>query len=128
MPCDCPEDQSHPVPSDGCNYLAYSGGPLANFYRLVEHAIPDVEMTHGRPKVLPDGSLEFSGPPPAIPGYRPEGSRLYPVWPPCTMRMLKVQVVDGVLCIAGLCGSPTAEHFSREATLDQCRSCPVCQS
>src|SRR3990167_11181044 len=27
MPCDCPEDQPHPTPSGGCNYLVYSGGP-----------------------------------------------------------------------------------------------------
>lgn len=128
MPCDCPEDQPHPTPSGGCNYLIYSGGPLASFYRLVEHAIPDAEMTHGRPTVHPDGSLEFPGTPPEIPGYRREGARLYPIWPPCTLRMLRVQVVDGVLGIAGICGGPTAEHFSREATLDQCRNCPVRQS
>ena len=41
---------------------------MASFYRLVEHALPDVEMAHGRPKVHADGSLEFAGPPPAIPG------------------------------------------------------------
>ena len=61
MPCDCPEDQPRPTPAGGCNYLVYSGGPLASFYRLVEHAIPDVEMAHGRPTVHPDGSLEFPG-------------------------------------------------------------------
>jgi hypothetical protein len=98
---------------------------MANFYRLVEHAIPDVEMVHGRPTVHPDGSLEFPGPPPAIPGYRSEGSRLYPAWPPCTLRMLRVQVVGGVLSIAGLCGNPEAEQFSREVTPDSCQSCPV---
>ena len=85
MPCNCPDDKSAPpVPRSGCAYLVHSGGPASNLYSLVEHAIPDVEMAHGRPKVHPDGSLEFPGPPPAIPGYRLEGSRLYPAWPPCT--------------------------------------------
>jgi len=98
---------------------------MASFYRLVEHAIPDVAMAHGRPIVHPDGSLEFPGPPPELAGYRREGLRLHPVWPPCTLRMLKVQVVNGVLSIAGLCGTPGAERFSREVTLEQCRSCPV---
>lgn len=125
MPCDCPEEQPRPVPTGGCNYLVYSGGPMASFYRLVEYAIPDVAMAHGRPIVHPDGSLEFPGPPPAIPGYRPEGSRLFPAWPPCTLRMLKVQVVDGVLGIIGVCGTPKAEHFGQEVTPDQCQKCPV---
>ena len=71
-----------PTPAGGCNYLVYSGGPMTSFYRLVEHAIPDVEMAHGRPTVHPDGSLEFPGLPPTLTGYRPEGSRLYPAWPP----------------------------------------------
>ena len=31
------------------------------------HAVPDVEMSHGRPKVHPDGSLEFPGPRPSSP-------------------------------------------------------------
>ena len=93
----------------------------------MEHAIPDVEMAHGRPTVHPDGSLEFPGPPPAIPGYRPEGSRLYPAWPPCTLRMLRVQVVDGVLDIAGICGGPVAAPFSLEVTLDQCSKCATRQ-
>jgi hypothetical protein len=125
MPCDCPEDQARLTPSGGCNYLVYSGGPMASFYRLVEHAIPDVEMTHGRPLVHLDGSLEFSGLPPAIAGYRQEGWQLYPAWPPCTLRMLCVQVVDGVLNIAGICGSPQADRFSRDVTLDECRNCPA---
>lgn len=128
MPCDCPDEQARPTPAGGCNYLVYSGGPMASFYRLVEHALPDMEMAHGPPVVHADGSLEFPGPPPAIPGYRPEGSRLYPTWPPCTLRMLRVQVLDRVLDIAGICGSPESEHFSREATLDQCGSCPIRQS
>lgn len=128
MPCDCPEDQPRLKATGGCNYLVCSGGPLTSFYRLVEHAIPDVEMAQGRPVVHPDGSLEFPGPPPAIPGYQPEGSRLHPTWPPCALRMLRVQVLDGVLNIAGICGSPEAEHFSHEATLDQCQNCPVRQS
>jgi hypothetical protein len=128
MPCDCPEDQPRPKPAGGCNYLTYSGGPVASFYRLVEQAIPDVDLVHGRPTVHPDGSLEFATPPPALSGYRQEGSRLYPAWPPCPLRMLRVQVVDGVLNIAGLCGNPGAEQFSRELTLDNCRSCPVRRS
>jgi len=128
MPCDCPEDQPRHAPSGGCNYLVYSGGPLSSFYRLVEQAIPDVEMIHGRPTVHPDGSLEFAGPPPALSGYRAEGHRFYPAWPPCTLRMLRVQVVDRVLSITGLCGSPDAEHFSQEVTPDQCQNCPACRS
>jgi len=98
---------------------------MASFYRLVEHAIPDVELPHGRPTVQPDGSLEFPGPPPAIPCYLPKGSRLSPAWPPCTLRMLRVQVLDGVLNVVGICGSPKAERFSHEVTLDQCQTCPV---
>ena len=116
------------MPSGGCNYLVYSGGPLASFYRLVEQAIPDVEMAHGRPTVHPDGSLEFRGPPPTIPGYRPEGARLTPAWPPCALRMLRVQVVDGVLSISGICGGPTATPFSLEITPDDCRDCPARQA
>lgn len=128
MPCDCPEEERRPTPTGGCNYLVYSGGPRASFYRLLEQAIPDVEMMHGRPTVHPDGFLEFPGPPPALSGFRQEGSRLYPIWPPCTLRMLQVQVLDGALNVAGICGSPDSEHFSRETTLDQCRCCPIRQS
>jgi hypothetical protein len=127
MPCDCCEDQPRPIPAGGCNYLVYSGGPPASFYRLVEQAIPDVEMAHGRPTGHPDGSLEFRGPPPALVGYRPEGQRLYPAWPPCTSRILRVEVMDGTLGIAGNCGSPEAEQFSRDVTVEQCQDCPVCR-
>ena len=67
-------------------------------------------------------------PPPAIPGYRPEGSRLCPAWRPCALRMLRVQVIDGVLGIAGLCGNPQAEQFSLEIAPDPCQSCPVRRS
>lgn len=123
MPCNCPEEQPRPVPTGGCNYLVYSGGPMASFYRLVEHAIPDVEMAHGRPVVHPDGSLEFPEPPPAISGYRPEGSRLYPAWRPCPGRMLRVQVVDAVLQIAGMCSQPGAESSGMDVTPEQCQKC-----
>jgi hypothetical protein len=126
MPCDCPEDRpTRPV--GGCNYLLYSGGSLPAFYRLVEHAIPDVEMAHARPTVHPDGSLEFAASPPAIPGYRQEGPRLYPNLQPCLLRMLRVQVVNGILDIAGICGNPEAGHFSGEVTPEQCQRCPVRQ-
>ena len=125
MPCDCPDDQPRPVPSGGCNYLVYSGGPLAGFYRLVEQAIPDVELAHGRPTVHPDGSLEFPGPPPSLAGYREEGQRAYPAWPHCTLRMLKVQVVDQLLGLEGICGNPEAESFCLAVTPDQCQNCPV---
>ena len=128
MPCDCPEDQPRPTLQGGCNYLAYSSGPLHHFYRLVEQAIPDVELLHGRPTVHPDGSLEFPGPPPALPGYRAAGQRLYPAWPPCVLRMLKVQVIDGVLNIAGICGNPEAGQFGQEAAMDQCQNCPARRS
>lgn len=123
QPCGCPDDQPRPTPTGGCNYLVYSGGPWSSFYRLVEQAIPNVELAHGRPTVHPDGSLEFSGPPPGLAGYRQEGSRLYPAWPPCALRMLRVQVVDQVLGIAALCGSPEAEHFGREVVPEQCKGC-----
>jgi hypothetical protein len=130
MPCsDCPDLQSRPSAPAGCNYLAYSGGPFHNLYRLLDQAIPaNVELSHGRPIVHPDGSLEFAGDPPTLSGYRREGSRLYPAWPPCTLRMLGVQVVDGLLTVSGLCGSPKAEHFSLEVRLDQCQKCPVRRS
>ena len=128
MPCDCPEDQPRPSPAGGCNYLVYSGGPLPSFYRLVEQAIPNVELSHGRPTVHLDGSLEFPGCPPALPGYRQEGQQLYPAWPPCLLRMLRVQVVDGVLAIGGICGDPEAAKFGLEVVLDQCRNCPTWRS
>jgi len=127
MPCDCPEDQPQPIPQGGCNYLIYSGGPMANFYRLVEHAMPDVEMSHGRPNVHPDGSLEFPDTPPALSGYRAEGSRRLPIWPSCALRMLRVQVIDSTLHVDGICGGPTAAPFSLEITPDQCQGCPARQ-
>ena len=126
MPCDCPEDRPA-RPAGGCNYLVYSGGSLAAFYRLVESAIPDVEMVHGRPKVHLDGSLEFPAAPPTIPGYHQEGSRLYPAWPPCLLRMLRVQVVGGTLGTAGICGNPEAGQFGQEAPPDHCQNCPARQ-
>jgi hypothetical protein len=125
MPCDCREDIPRPNPTGGCNYLCYSGGSAAGIYSLVGEALPDVEMAHGRPVVHSDGSLEFPGPPPAIPGYRQEGNRLYPAWPPCALRMLRIAVIDGVLTIAGICGEPAAEAFSQEVTPDQCQACPA---
>jgi hypothetical protein len=128
MPCDCPEDQPRPVPTGGCNYLVYSGGPMASFYRLVEHAMPNAEMAHGRPTVHPDGSLEFPGSPLVIPGYRPEGSRLVPAWSLCALRMLRVQVIDGVLRIAGICGGPAAAPFTQEVTPERCQACPARQA
>ena len=125
MPCDCPEEQLHPTPTGGCNYLVYSGGPMSSFYRLVEQAIPDVELVHGRPTIHPDGTLEFSGPPPALAGYRQEGQRLVPAWPPCALRMLRVQVANSELAIDGICGNPAVEHFGQTTTLDQCQKCPA---
>ena len=125
MGCGCPE--SGPTPN-GCNYIIYSDGPFQNVYRLVGQAIPaDAELIHGRPIVHLDGSLEFADDPPILSGYRREGSRLYPVWPPCVLRMLKVRVIDGVLAVSGACGSPKAKHFSLEITLDQCQKCPTRQ-
>ena len=128
MPCDCPEDRPRPAPSGGYNYLVYSGGPLARFYRLVEQAIPDVELSHGRPAVHADGSLEFTGPPPVLSGYRQEGSRLYPAWPPCALRVLRVQVIDDVLAIQGVCASPETLRFGHELAMEQCQQCPVRRS
>jgi hypothetical protein len=80
----------------------------------MEQAIPpDVELTHSRATVHTDGSLEFTGPPPALSRNRHEGSRLYPAWPPCVLRMLRVQVFDGLLSVEGICGSPEAGQFTR---------------
>jgi hypothetical protein len=129
MPCDCPEERPRPALSGGCNYLVYSGGPLSSFYRLVEQAIPaDAVLSHGRPTVHPDGSLEFTGPPPPFAGYRREGSRLCPAWPPCALRMLRVQVVDGLLSVDGVCGSPEAGQFTRAVAPGECQDCPVRRS
>ncbi len=125
MPCDCPDELPRPLPNGGCNYLVYSGGPLSSFYRLVGEAIPDVELAHGRPTICPDGSLEFAGLPPGLTGYRQEGQRLYPDWPPCSLRMLRVQVVNRVLTIEGICGGSDAEHFTREVGAAHCQTCPV---
>jgi len=94
----------------------------------MEQAIPDVAMAHGRPTVHPDGSLEFAATPPAIPGYRQEGSRLYPDWQPCLLRMLRVQVVSEALDIAGICGNPEAGQFSNEVTPEHCQNCPARQT
>jgi len=120
MPCDCPEDRL--VPTGDHNYLVCANGSLANFYRLVEQAIPDIEMTHGRPTAHPDGSLDFPDTPPAIPGYRQDGFRLYPTWPPCKMRILRIQVVDKTLQITSLCGNPGTEQFG-QVVIDQCQNC-----
>lgn len=122
MGCKCPDDVS--LPRGSCNYLVYSGGPVERFYRLVAQVIPeDAELTHGLPVVHDDGSLEFPGTAPTIAGYRLEGSRLHPVWPPCVLRMLRVQVVDGVLNIAGICGNPATRQFSLEVVPDPCQKC-----
>lgn len=129
MSCsDCPDAQPRPSAPVGCNYLAYSGGPLHSLYRLLDQAIPvNVGLLHGRPTIYPDGSLEFTGIPPILAGYRREGSRLYPVWPPCMMRMLKVQVVDGLLTVTGICANAESERFSLEVAVDQCQTCKVRQ-
>lgn len=126
-PCDCPDNQPRPVPTGGCNYLVCTGSSPSSLYRLVEQAIPDVELSHGRPIIFSDGSLEFPESPPTLPGYRTEGRRLYPVWPVCTHRILRVQVVDKTLQIAGLCGNPEAGQFGNEITPDGCRDCPACR-
>ena len=128
MPCDCPEDRP-PRPTGGCNYLVCTDRSPNRLYRLVEQAIPDVELVHGRPIIYSDGSLEFpESPPPTLPGYRAEGQRLYPVWLPCPHRMLRVQVIDKTLDIAGICGNPEAGQFSGEVTPEQCRNCPARQT
>jgi hypothetical protein len=127
MGCKCPDDTL--LPNGGCNYLIYSGGPIENLYRLVAQAIPgNAEITHGRPVVHDDGSLEFPGEPPVISGYLLNGSRLYTVWPPCAMRMLAVQILNKQLTVEGICGSPPAGHFSLKVTTDQCRDCLVRQA
>jgi hypothetical protein len=121
MDCGCPDPD--PVPS-GCNYIACSGGPIQTVYRLVEQAIPaDADLVHGRPQVHEDGSLEFAHKPPMLSGYQRKGLRLVPVWPPCRLRMLKVECVDKALTIEGICGNPEGEHLGRLVTLDQCRKC-----
>jgi len=125
MPCDCHEDQTaRPIPTGGCNYLVCTGGTPADLYRLMERAIPDVELAHGRPIIYSDGSLEFpESPPPALPGYRAEGRRLHPVWPLCPHRILQVQVINKTLQIAGLCGSPEAGQFGNEIAPESCQKC-----
>ena len=126
MDCGCPEPG--PV-SSGCNYVIYSGGPIENVYRLVEHAIPaDTNMIHGRPQVHPDGSLEFANDPPTLSGYQKKGLRLVPVWPPCVLRMLKVQVIDGRLTIAGVCSHLETTTLGGEVTPEQCEQCPIRQA
>ena len=124
MPCNCSDDRPGSSSPTGCAYLAYSGGPLDSIYCLVEQAIPpDAKLIHGRPMVFPDGSLEFPGPPPPLSGYRENGSRLYPVWPPCALRILKVEVIEGLLRVEGVCGKPDAAQFSREVTVARCCEC-----
>jgi hypothetical protein len=124
MPCNCPDDRPRTIPPAACAYLAPSGGPPHSLYRLVEQAIPaDAELVHGRPRVHSDGSLEFTGIPPALSGYRQEGSLLHPAWPPCTLRILKVQITDGLLNIEGICGNAEAEPFSSEVAVEQCQKC-----
>jgi hypothetical protein len=126
MPCNCPEDQpSRPLPTGGCNYVVGTGSLPSSLYRLVEQAIPDVELIHGRPIIYSDGSLEFPESPPTLPGYRTEGRRLYPVWPFCLQRILRVQVIDKTLQITGICGHPEAGQFGQEAAPDQCQNCPA---
>jgi hypothetical protein len=73
--------------------------------QLEDLAVGEVHQLAGG-YVDADGSLEFSGPPPALVGYRQEGRRRSPSWPPCVLRMLPVQVFDGVLNIAGICVNP----------------------
>lgn len=126
MPCDCPEDlPARPVPTGGRNYLVCTGGTPADLYRLVERAIPDVELSHGRPIIYSDGSLEFPESPPTLPGYRTKGRRLYPVWPACPHRILQVQVVAKTLQIAGLCGCPEAGQFGQTIAPESCQNCPA---
>jgi len=128
-PCNCPDESDvRSVAVGGCNYVVYSGNSPVGLYRLVEQAIPDAEMAHGRPVVHSDGSLEFPGTPPAIPNYRQDGTRLYPTWPPCRGRMLRVQVVDGVLSIMGICVTPKDDCLGHEVAPDYCRNCPHRQS
>jgi hypothetical protein len=66
------------TPSGCCDYLVYSGGPMASFYRPVEPGIPDVEMAHRRPVVHPGRLAGIPGTPARDPGYRLEASRLSP--------------------------------------------------
>ena len=56
MPCDdCPgEEFAMPRPARGArNYIVYTGEGYAAFYRLAASAIPEGELRHGRPVVLP---------------------------------------------------------------------------
>jgi hypothetical protein len=123
MGCKCPDDV--PLFRGSCSYLVYSDGPVERFYRLIAQVIPDnAELTHARPIVHDDGSLEFPGEPPALSGYRRDGCRLCPVWPCCKMRMLKIQIVRGLLTVTGICGNPRMDDFGFEISLDQCQKCP----
>jgi hypothetical protein len=126
MGCECPDDI--PRPRGSCIYFIYSGGPFQRLNQLVAEAVSEhMEQSYGRPVVHDDGSLEFPGESPKLSGYRRDGSCLYPAWPPCTLRILKVQVVEGVLTIMGICGRPNVEHFSLEVCLDQCQECSARQ-
>jgi hypothetical protein len=127
MGCECPDDI--PRPRGSCIYFIYSGGPFQRLNQLVAEAVSEhVEQSYGRPVIHDDGSLEFPGEPPVISGYRRNGSRLYPVWPPCAMQILAVQIVNKQLTVEVICGSPRAGHFSLKVTTDRCRDCLVRQS
>jgi len=120
MGCECKEK---PVP-DACNCLVYSGGPMSRFYQLVGEAIADdAELSHSRPIIHDDGSLEFAKEPPTLSGYRRQGNRLRPVWPECTSRILTVKTSTGALTINGLCGNPECDEVGRRVTLETCQQC-----
>ena len=121
MDCGCPGKD---LIRSTCNHIAYSSGPLESVYLLVSQVIPDdVAMKHGRPKVHPDGSLEFPDTPPELSGYELQDGRLLPVWPPCVARMLRVEVIDGILKLTGVCSCIESNHLALDVTTDDCEKC-----
>ena len=66
------------------------------------------------------------------PGYRPEGSRLHPAWSPCTLRMLRVQVVGTRRSTCGRhlsstsrtpCGHVNVTEIERDGRVVAVRQC-----
>lgn len=120
MGCEC---KDKPI-ADACNCIVYSGGPMRHFYKLVGELIPDdAELSHSHPIVHDDGSLEFSGEPPKLTGYKRQGNTMYPIWPQCASRMITVKVSTGALTINGLCGNPTNERIGNRVSLETCQAC-----
>lgn len=129
----CPDDRAF----DGVFYIVYTGGPphaqFVAMQEVVRHARQDEIVRLYRPKVRPDGCIEYerdAPEPPAPEGYaRNEGDPwvLRPVWPSCVHRMYRVQMLDdGQLKIDGICTHPQSGATRREPiTCAKCNLCAV---